>query len=125
MTIARISNGDHDPLREHAAKLYVQRRERDMAFSPDEDLFGEPAWDLMLDLFVRPLGREVAKIKPGGGWTTQERFILLLEDRGLIERSPGRSVDRECVTLTRKADGILRAHFAHRIAAEGSSGYIR
>lgn len=100
--------GEDDPLRRHAARLFVERRQRDLAFASNDDLFGEPAWDLLLDLFVRPLGRELRRIEPGGGWSTQERYVLLLEDRGLIVRSSGRHPDRECVTLSDEAEATMR-----------------
>ncbi|WP_295636015.1 winged helix DNA-binding protein [Novosphingobium sp.] len=72
-----------------ARMLYAERRRRDRTFPAD--IFGEPSWDILLDLFVaRGEGRRVpttsacigAHVPP----TTALRWLRLLEGQGLIER---------------------------------------
>jgi hypothetical protein len=74
-----------------AERLYSQRRERDRHFPPR--LFGEPAWDLLLALFVaREEGRtmslaeayQAAVVTPPAG----RRLITKLEAEGWIVRCP-------------------------------------
>lgn len=74
-----------------AEKHYLARRQRDRFF--DADLFAEPAWDILLDLFISgSLGRSVsvtsACIASGSPSTTALRWLRLLETRGLIDRRP-------------------------------------
>lgn len=70
---------------------YASRRRRDAQF--DADIFAEPAWDMLLDLYVqRYQGREVsihslciaAAVPP----TTALRWIGKLESLGFIDRRP-------------------------------------
>jgi DNA-binding transcriptional ArsR family regulator len=72
-----------------ARMLYAERRRRDRSFPAD--IFGEPSWDILLDLFVaRGEGRRVpttsacigAHVPP----TTALRWLRLLEGHGLVER---------------------------------------
>ncbi|WP_454798417.1 hypothetical protein [Novosphingobium lindaniclasticum] len=72
-----------------AQSLYRMRRQRGSVL--DQALFGEPAWDILLDLFVnRHLRRKVsvtsAGIASGVPATTALRWLALLEERALIER---------------------------------------
>ena len=72
-----------------ARMIYAERRRRDRTFPAD--IFGEPSWDILLDLFVaRGEGRRVpttsacigAHVPP----TTALRWLRLLEGHGLVER---------------------------------------
>lgn len=72
---------------------YRARRRRDVAFGQDGALFGDPAWDILLDLFAAWLdGKRVsissACIAAAVPPTTGLRYLGMLEDRGLIERDP-------------------------------------
>lgn len=72
-----------------AKEEYRYRRARDEYLDPS--LFGEPAWDLLLDLFIqRAQGRLVsissAAIAAGVPTTTALRWIGLLEQRNQIRR---------------------------------------
>ena len=80
-------------LRAVAERLYAERRKRDEYFPPS--LFGEPAWDLLLTLFIaRDDGRAVplseayekARVDERHGPTLIEKLI----DSGLVTRSHNR-----------------------------------
>ncbi|HEX9965915.1 MAG TPA: hypothetical protein VGB04_13150 [Allosphingosinicella sp.] len=77
-------------LRAVAERLYMERRRRDEYFPVG--LFGEPAWDLLLSLFIAgDDGREVpldeaykaAKVDPEEGPALIDRLI----DKNLVARS--------------------------------------
>lgn len=73
-----------------AALLYKERRRREILFK-DEDLFGEPAWDILLDLFIadvqgRPAGVSSACMGAAVPSTTALRWLSVLEHKGLIAR---------------------------------------
>lgn len=74
-----------------ALALYRARRARTASFDGHGDLFGEPAWDILLDLFIaREAGRRVsvssACIAADVPATTALRWLSALEQRGLVER---------------------------------------
>ena len=80
-------------LRAVAERLYAERRKRDEYFPPA--LFGEPAWDLLLTLFIaRDDGRAVplaeayekARVDARHGPTLIEKLIA----SGLVTRSHNR-----------------------------------
>lgn len=116
----KMSRGAHDPQNRPAAvspravsvarELYAARRRRHR-FLP-QDLFGEPTWDILLDLYVAAAeGRRVpttsacigAHVPP----TTALRWLRIMEARGLVEReNDGRDGRRTFVRLT---DDGLRA----------------
>jgi len=75
---------------ERARQVYRNRRRREQVFG-DASLFGEPAWDIMLDLYVaaaqdKRIAVTSACIGSAVPATTALRWIKILEDRGLIER---------------------------------------
>ena len=79
------------PLGRFARQLHRERRLRDAALSAD--LFGEPAWDILLDLFASELeGRTVrvssACIAAAVPASTALRYLNEMERRGLLIRSP-------------------------------------
>lgn len=71
-----------------------QRRKR--VFGPTADLFGDPAWTMLLDLYVSRLdGKSLdigsltaASFTPA---TTALRWIAMLEGRGLVYRRPDKA----------------------------------
>lgn len=73
-----------------ARYLYRLRRLRNRVFE-DPDLFGEPAWDMLLDLYIAANeGKRVsvtsACIGAAVPTTTALRWIGILEQRGLLRR---------------------------------------
>ena len=82
---------DAMPLAEFARCLYVSRRLRDGLF-PD-GLFGEPAWDILLDLYAaeaegKPVDVSSACVAAAVPQTTALRYIGRLEAAGLVRRAP-------------------------------------
>lgn len=97
-----------DPLA-WARSTYRQRRIRDKQMG--EDLFGEPSWDILLDLFIAHLENRVVRLGAIGGTNTISATTILrradvLEQRGLIQRKlcphDGRRVD-----ITLSEQGIV------------------
>ncbi|HEX8225998.1 MAG TPA: hypothetical protein VF605_19500 [Allosphingosinicella sp.] len=92
---------------EEARRLYDQRRRRDEAFGPA--LFGEPAWDLLLDLYIaasepRPVSIVAASIAASVSIEDAIRWLTVLEERGLVERLyAGSEMSRAIVTLSEAA----------------------
>jgi DNA-binding MarR family transcriptional regulator len=99
-----------EPGRQHVlaiAETVVAFRQRRQDFFA-ADLFGEPAWDILLDLFVAALKGEERLVKqlciaaqlPS---TTALRYISRLEDGGIVRRIADK-VDRRriYIALTRK-----------------------
>lgn len=73
-----------------ACKTYALRRKRATIFG-NPDLFGEPAWDILLDLFIaQGQGKSVsvssACIGSAAPATTGLRWLGVLADEGLIVR---------------------------------------
>ncbi len=103
-----------------ARDTYRNRRLRGQFFD-DEALFGEPAWDLLLDLFIAAReGKQVpvtsACIGAAVPTTTALRWLAVLEARGLILReADGRDARRIFVRLSPEADRQMADYFA-RIA---------
>ena len=72
-----------------ARECYAMRRRRDRHLP--SDLFGEPTWDILLDLYVatrenRPVPTTSACIGADVPPTTALRWLRILEARGLVER---------------------------------------
>jgi len=93
-----------------AERIYEARGLRADFF--DEDLFGEPAWDILLDLFMQThRGRQVsvtsACIASRVPATTGLRWVGLLMNRGMIERVPD-PVDRRRAFLQLSQTALLK-----------------
>ncbi len=87
-----------------ARETYAIRRRRDRHLPGD--LFGEPTWDILLDLYVatrenRPVPTTSACIGADVPPTTALRWLRILEARGLVEREEdGRDGRRTFVRLS-------------------------
>lgn len=101
------------------ARAHLDARRARARFLPI-DLFGEPAWDLLLDLFIageegKGVSITSACIASGVPSTTALRWIGVLEERGLIARVPdpedGRRIYVSLTELSRNA--MLRWLGAH------------
>jgi len=89
---------------EAARRLYRLRRLRDAEFGPE--LFGEPAWDLLLDLFIgrgqnRPLPPITANAAAVIPSAQAAPYITKLQECGLVETlCRGQSPSTSLVTLS-------------------------
>ncbi len=73
-----------------ARKAYALRRKRASIFG-NPDLFGEPAWDILLDLYIaqgegKPVSVSSACIGSAAPPTTGLRWLGVLADEGLVVR---------------------------------------
>lgn len=89
---------------------YEARRRRTRHFDPD--LFGEPAWDILLDLFVHECcGKQVSitssAIASQVSQSTALRWLVVLEERGLICQIPSRT-DARVTFVQLTAEGYRR-----------------
>lgn len=95
---------------EEARRIYRLRRMRDQAFGPG--LFGEPAWDLLLDLYIaasepRPVSVIATSIAASVA-ADDVRWLNLLEEHGLVERVyAGSEMSRAIVTLSAAASDLM------------------
>ena len=99
-------------LREAADRMLSRRRLREGFFG--SEMFGEPAFDLLLDLFVQEVDGLHAfttslALASGAPMTTALRQIAMLVDRGFVRRVPD-PVDRRRVMLqlTEQGSGVMR-----------------
>jgi DNA-binding MarR family transcriptional regulator len=96
-----------------AKALYTLRRRRDAA-TPVKGLFGEPAWDILLDLFIaykRGTELQVSSVclEAGVPSTTILRWIARLEREGLLYRQADTGdLRRRYVRLTQDGLTMMR-----------------
>ena len=108
--------GIGDRLLAIALKYYRVRRLRDSQLP--KELFGEPAWDMLLDLFITPRRRRLVSITSlciasAVPATTALRHISLLEERGLLQKIPAKHDRRvSYVELTEHAYQAMEVHLA-------------
>lgn len=97
-----------DYLVSQAENLYNLRRKREKVFA-EKDLFFDPSWDILLDLFIaHRTGRQISVTSACGAAqvpaSTAMRWITMLERMGLIERERDtKDTRRWFVRLTPKA----------------------
>jgi hypothetical protein len=107
---------DRERARAWAERLYAERRRRDAHFPPD--LFGEPAWDLLLAMFTaRERGQAMILCRAyrvaGVSDTTGRRLLDRMETDGLITRRRApRSRKMRLVELTDRAVELLLQYLA-------------
>lgn len=89
------------------------RRQRDLFFEPG--LFADPAWDILLELYAAELGdypMAVTSLCIGAAVpiTTALRWIRLLEQKGIVTRTPDpRDGRRILVRLSQKGSTAMSA----------------
>ena len=102
---------------EMAVEVYRNRRRRARIFG-NNDLFGEPSWDIMLDLFIAGERKKLVSVTSAciGAdvpTTTALRWLTILEKRGLVVRQiDGQDARRVLVSLTDKARDVMIAYFS-------------
>lgn len=108
---------DHPIWVELARQTYDDRRRRTKIFASDE-LFGEPAWDILLDLFIaakerRRVSVTSACIGSAVPSTTALRWITILERNGFLAREadPG-DARRVYVKLSARGYSAMLEYFA-------------
>ncbi|HUD30059.1 MAG TPA: MarR family transcriptional regulator [Novosphingobium sp.] len=108
---------DHPIWVELARQKYDDRRRRNKIFR-SEDLFGEPAWDILLDLFIatkerRRVSVTSACIGSAVPSTTALRWIAILGKQGLLvrEADPG-DARRVYVKLSARGYAAMLEYFA-------------
>lgn len=96
--------------RECAAMILRHRRDVRAMAGEDGDLFGDPAWEIMLAVFVADPPRDDAAALEAAGVSIDgsvgARWIRLLIMRGWVERTGDGML---CATT--KGEGILRGYF--------------
>lgn len=109
----RTRKGNRAPTVATARKFYQLRRRRAAYFDPT--LFAEPAWDMLLDLYVaeregRPMAVLSACIGAAAPQTTALRWMRVLEEQGLIRKETDeKDARRMYVRLTDDAIGRMRS----------------
>ena len=109
-----------------ARQTYRRRRSRALFF--EESLFGEPAWDLLLDLFIAAKERKrvpvtSACIGAAVPTTTALRWLAILEERGLVVREADPTDARRIfVRLTAEAYAKMIAYFARAAGGDSDDG---
>lgn len=104
-----------------AEAVYRSRRKR-TAYFPNS-LFGEPAWDMLLDLFIHQVRRKRVQVTSacmasGVPATTALRWITVLEQEGLVQRVPGVQDKRiQFVELTQAGHLAVARWLSHRVRA--------
>ena len=97
-----------------ARRLIADRRARDATFGAD--LFYDPAWDLLLELFAAHGEGKLNSVKTavlatGCPEATALRWIDRLEDRGLVSRHEDpQDSRRHIVELTSEGLSLMRNH---------------
>ena len=97
-----------------ACRIYDARRARDRLFN--RQLFGEPAWDMLLALYCLPTRGELLTVSSlalasAVPQTTGYRWQASLMEQGLIERGP-RGVDlrKQFMRLTDEGRRLLESY---------------
>ncbi|MEM7688224.1 MAG: winged helix DNA-binding protein [Pseudomonadota bacterium] len=118
---ADLMQGDTQHQRKTFAEMarlsYAKRRKR-VAIFGDPELFGEPAWDILLDLYIaqaedKTVSVSSACIGSASPPTTGLRWLGVLADQGLLEREHDPLDQRRVlVRLTDKALEAMDGYFA-------------
>lgn len=87
-SISEDPAGRHQNAFATAQSIFEQRRLRARHF-PDQEIFGEPAWDILLDLYIHQSRNEEISVKSasigsGAPASTALRWLKVLEEMNLI-----------------------------------------
>lgn len=111
-TLLDVRSDTEGRLLRRAKLAYGARRRRDAAAAIG-GLFGEPAWDILLDVFIAQKSRREVQVSSvcldaGVPSTTILRWLTRLEQEGLIYRASD-NVDgrRRYVRLTEAGDALM------------------
>jgi DNA-binding MarR family transcriptional regulator len=113
---AAVRDAPGSPELRLARRHLAERRLRDAAFGAE--LFGEPAWDILLTLFIAQAdGRRLCVTRLCGEIpvpnTTALRWVFALTEKGMLTREADpRSRRRIYVSLSREARTAVRALLA-------------
>lgn len=116
-TLTLIDDGEALGALIQAKRLYAARRKRDHLFV-GYDLFGEPCWDILLDLFIAGeernlIGVSSACIAACCPPTTALRWLGVLYEQGVIVRaSDPDDARRVHVALSATGTQLMRAYLA-------------
>ena len=108
-------------LAEKASQIYTTRRQRNRRVG--QQFFGEPAWDILLDLFIHhQQGKSVsvtsACLASAAPPTTGLRWLGVLEQAGFVARAPDPDDRRvTLVGLTENGLNVLREILGNYVAA--------
>jgi hypothetical protein len=115
------SGGSDEPSRAQfldlARRTYNLRRQR-AAILGNPELFGEPAWDILLDLYIahvegKPVSVSSACIGSAAPPTTGLRWLGVLAEHDLILREPDPADQRRVmVRLTQRGVEAMERYFA-------------
>ncbi len=115
----RVVPSDRRPeLLDRAMQCYAERRIRDAHFGDHSSVFGEPAWDMLLDIFIatergRRLSVGAACIGAMINQTSGLRLIGILESQGLLVRTiDPLDARRRFVHLTDKSRELITAYLS-------------
>lgn len=125
------SSDPHDPVGDSrlaavAHAEYAARRRRDKLF--DADLFAEPAWDMLLDLFIqrhheRPVSVHSLCIAAAVPQTTALRWIGKLAEKGLIDRQNCTHDNRVIhIMLSEAGLDVMRRYLTGQLGGSGPAG---
>ena len=110
-----------------AYQTYQERRQRDDLFRDQAGLFAEPAWDLLLDLYVAhyqqgSISISSACIAARVPQTSGLRYIATLVRRGMVRREPD-PFDARRVYLFLMPDTVaaLDRYFTDQLEKRGDS----
>lgn len=105
-----------------ARHTYARRRTRASIFG-SADIFGEPAWDILLDLYIaqaekKPVSVSSACIGSAAPPTTGLRWLGVLADIGLVMREHDKEDQRRVlVRLTERGIAAMDEYFANALSA--------
>jgi DNA-binding MarR family transcriptional regulator len=108
-------------LLDRAKKIFADRRRRARFF--DVGMFGEPAWDILLVLYISEQegGRQtISRLTENAGSpsTTILRWLYALEERGLVAReSHPNDLRKIFVELTERGRDALESYFFETLTA--------